>query len=73
VGTRHSKVTVLLDEDEFARLDQFCEARGFKKSTLISRLIREHLDREAFPSQSPLPLDGDLSSRGRRRVERHAK
>ena len=51
VGSRNSKVTVLLDADEFARLDQFCEVRGFKKSTLISRLIREHLDREAFPGQ----------------------
>ena len=28
------------------------EAKGFKKSTLIVRLIREHLDRERFESQS---------------------
>ena len=57
MGTRQSKVTVLLDRGEFERLDQFCETRGFKKSTLISKLIREHLDREAFPSQGTLPLE----------------
>lgn len=61
VGTRQSKVTVLLDRDEFARLDQFCQVRGFKKSTLISRLIREYLDREAFPSQPTPPLHELLS------------
>lgn len=57
MATRQSKVTVLLDRGEFERLDQFCETRGFKKSTLISKLIREHLDREVFPSQGILPLE----------------
>lgn len=65
VGVRNSKVTVLLDDDEFARLDQFCEAKGFKKSTLISRLIRQHLDRAGFPSQSPLPFPEAPARRSR--------
>lgn len=50
------KVTVLLDEQEFRRFDSFCEERGFKKSTLAARLIREHLDKEAFDRQQQLPL-----------------
>jgi hypothetical protein len=50
------KVTVLLDEQEFMRFDIYCEERGFKKSTLAARLIREHLDREAFSPQKQLPL-----------------
>lgn len=33
--------------DEASRFEKFCEARGHKKSTLIARLIREHLDRES--------------------------
>jgi hypothetical protein len=43
-----SKITVLLDAVEYARFETYCSARGFKKSTLIARLIREHLDREGF-------------------------
>lgn len=40
------RMTVLLDEEVDARFTAFCEDRGFKKSTLAARLIREHLDRE---------------------------
>jgi hypothetical protein len=54
-----SKVTVLLDEAEFDRLDSYCTDQGFKKSTLIARLIREHLDRECFPHQQVLTLSGE--------------
>ena len=38
------KITVLLDPAEAQRFDAYCADRGFKKSTLIARLIREHLD-----------------------------
>lgn len=40
------RVQVLMRPDEASRFERFCEARGHKKSTLIARLIREHLDRE---------------------------
>jgi len=50
------KVTVLLDLDEFDRFDAYCRERGFKKSTLITRLIREHLASEGFRVQQALPL-----------------
>ena len=43
-----SKITVLLDPEEFGRFEAYCESQGFKKSTLIARLIREHLDMAGF-------------------------
>jgi len=46
-----AKITVLLADDEFERFEAFCEQKGHKKSTLIARLIREHLDREGFKNQ----------------------
>ncbi len=42
------KITVLLSEDEFSRFDGFCRERGFKKSTLLARLIRQFLDMEGY-------------------------
>lgn len=52
-----SKITVLLSEAEFLRFDTYCEERGFKKSTLIARLIREHLNNECFQEQATLALE----------------
>lgn len=46
------KVSVLLDVEEFRRFDAYCKEQGFKKSTLIARLIRDHLDR-GVPIQVP--------------------
>ncbi len=51
--TNSKKITVLLDEADFYRFDQFCRDRGFKKSTLLVRLIREFMDRE-FQEDMPL-------------------
>ena len=48
------KITVLLSEAEFSRFDQFCSQNGFKKSTLIARLIREHIDSTGFAIQGEL-------------------
>jgi hypothetical protein len=48
------RVQVLLPPAEAVRLDQYCRERGYKKSTLIARLIREHLERERFPEQGSL-------------------
>jgi len=56
VTSEPRKVTVLLDEDEFERFDAYCRERGFKKSTLITRLIREHLISEGYRVQQVLPL-----------------
>jgi predicted DNA-binding protein len=49
-----TKISVLMPSREAERFEAFCEARGHKKSTLIRRLIREHLDREGFAVQVEL-------------------
>ena len=49
-----SRVVVLLNEGDDRRFEAYCEAKGHKKSPLIVRLIREHLDREGFVSQPGL-------------------
>ena len=51
---KERRVSVLLNEDEFLRFEAYCESRGHKKSTLIARLIREHLDAEQFQMQAQL-------------------
>ena len=53
---RHS-VNVLLSESEFARFQEYCETRGYKKSTLIALLIREHLNEEQISVQSRFEID----------------
>ena len=53
---KQSKITVLLDRAEFGRFEAYCESQGFKKSTLIVRLIREHLDAVGFRAQESLPF-----------------
>ena len=56
LGRKRNKITVLLDREEYVRFEAYCEDRGFKKSTLIARLIREHLDSLGFRTQRELPL-----------------
>lgn len=48
------RVHVLIPPDEARRFEAYCKAKGFKKSTLIVRLIREHLDQEGFDAQQEL-------------------
>ena len=52
-----NKITVLLPADEFQRFDQYCRERGYKKSTLIARLVRQYLDMEGYGTQRP-PMFG---------------
>lgn len=40
------RVQVLMRPGEAVRSKRYCDALGHKKSTLIARLIREHLERE---------------------------
>lgn len=49
-----TKISVLVPDDEARRFEAFCNERGHKKSTLIVRLIKEHLDREQYPFQASL-------------------
>lgn len=60
------KITVLLPGEEYERFQAYCRERGFKKSTLIARLIREHLDSEGYKAQRALPFERRQSEeRGR--------
>lgn len=45
------RIQVLMNRPEAERFERFCATRGHKKSTLIARLIRDHLDREGFAAQ----------------------
>jgi len=54
-GTHKIRLQVLLNTSEAERFERYCDELGFKKSTLVARLIREHLDREKFPDQRVLP------------------
>lgn len=45
-----SKISVLLCDGDAARFTAYCQERGYKKSTLIARLVRDHLDGEGFTS-----------------------
>lgn len=43
--TRRSRsLSVLLTEEEYRRLDSYCSKNAYKKSTLVAKLIREHLE-----------------------------
>lgn len=41
-----AKISVLMPSDEASQFDDYCRREGYKKSTLILRLIREHLDQK---------------------------
>ena len=57
MNRKRVKITVLLDSEEFDRFDASCQERGFKKSTLIARLIPDHLDESAFDGQAKTLTD----------------
>lgn len=42
------RVQVLMPPPEAEQFEAYCHDRGHKKSTLIVRLIREHLAREGY-------------------------
>jgi hypothetical protein len=52
--SRATRVQVILPEQEATRFDAYCREKGFKKSTLIARLVREYLEKEGFQHQQDL-------------------
>jgi hypothetical protein len=48
------RTQVLMPREEAERFETYCRERGFKKSTLIARLIRDHLSAERFKPQKEL-------------------
>lgn len=41
-----AKISVLIPPDDAVRFDEYCRREGHKKSTLIVKLIREHLEKK---------------------------
>lgn len=56
------RIQVLLPKEEADRFDAYCREKGFKKSPLIVRLIREHMDQDGYQSQRSL-FKGDVEER----------
>ena len=48
------RVTVILSDEDAEVFEAYCEQQGYKKSTLINRLIREHIENEGFKHQRKL-------------------
>ena len=48
-------VQVLFHQEEAERFNAYCREKGFKKSPLIARLVRKHLNREAFNARPGFP------------------
>ena len=48
------RVQVLMPRPEADRFGAYCREKGYKKSPLIARLVREYLDSEAFYPQQDL-------------------
>jgi len=55
------RVQVLMPKPEADRFATYCREMGYKKSPLIARLVREHLERETF---NPQPTLFDLDQQG---------
>lgn len=61
MSSNAARVQVLLADNDAKRFSAYCRAKGFKKSTLICRLIREHLERERFELQQEFALSKSAS------------
>lgn len=52
-----ARIQVLMPACEAEQFEAYCRDKGHKKSTLIARLVREHLAREGFAVQTTMTLD----------------
>jgi metal-responsive CopG/Arc/MetJ family transcriptional regulator len=63
--TETARIQVLMPREDADRFEAYCRERGFKKSTLIARLIREHLVEERFTQQQDLfEVSAEVQRRG---------
>lgn len=53
----NARIQVLMPACEAELFEAYCREKGHKKSTLIARLVREHLVREGFAVQTALSLE----------------
>ena len=66
-----SKISVLLCESEDERFSAYCQERGYKKSTLIARLVRDHLNGEGFAIQQARTREESQRNPTRSHAPRH--
>jgi hypothetical protein len=64
VAPKTRKISVLLEQEDYERFDSYCRTRGYKKSTLASKLIRDLLDREQAPMMRQLIRGGKREKTG---------
>ena len=57
-----SRIQVLIPKEEADRFEAYCREKGVKKSPLIVRLIREHMDQAGYQIQRGL-FDDDYQGR----------
>ena len=50
-------------QEDHVRVKAYCDERRFKKSTLVARLTRDHLDNEGHRLQRSLPQNTRKSER----------
>ena len=50
------RVSVLVSREDYSRLETYCAQQGAKKSTLISKILREFLDQKNVPVQPSLGM-----------------
>lgn len=55
---KKKKVSVLLDVADYEKLKNFCHDEGHKKSTLISKLVRDFLTSEERKAEQGRPKSG---------------
>lgn len=48
------RIQVLMPKAEADRFEGYCREKGYKKSPLIARLVREYLDSEGYDPQPDL-------------------
>jgi metal-responsive CopG/Arc/MetJ family transcriptional regulator len=60
-----ARIQVLMPREDADRFEAYCRERGFKKSTLIARLIRDYLAEEHFVQQRDL-FKGSAEVQGQR-------
>jgi hypothetical protein len=66
MAERKVKISVVLPVQEFDRYEAYCAEKGYKKSTLIARLVRDHLDSASFQLQRRLPISSEVDEESQR-------
>jgi hypothetical protein len=53
MSDKNRKITVLVEPKKFDRFSKYCEQQGYKKSTLINKLISDFLSAADIKLENP--------------------